>query len=83
MIQTFYLKDKKVANGKAFQKFFLSHSRLLLEIQTNQAVVIKRKVFFYELWNFRTNIPIEWHIKHAFLATRFDKDLIFAEMLSH
>ena len=43
----------------------------------------KRKVFFYELWNFKTNLPIEWHIKHAFLATRFDKDLIFAEMLSH
>ena len=49
MIQTFYLKDKKVANGKAFQKVFLSHSRLLLEIQMNQAVVIKRKVFFLRI----------------------------------
>ena len=92
--KAFYLKNKKEANGKAFQKVFSSHSPLLLEIQTNQALVIERKGFFtnYETVERISNptnvilhnlfLPIEWH-KQAFIATHFDKDLIFAEMLSH
>ena len=64
VFKAFYLKDKKVANGKALQKVLLSHSRLLLEIQTNQAVVIKRKVLFFTSYEtleriFQLNVPIQ------------------------